>query len=151
MTIISLKGNTKNTPKCERSYPIQYFYESENRDKLKDVNVYELIRPFDSMLEQIFNINLKKEIYDVDLGEGYCNIILNPQYQSKQIKFEQLYNFLMYNGKPKDNQCVAEEFIDDIYYRMFFDIEPKTDKEGEEDEEEDKQKTVEIIPIEDIK
>lgn len=148
MTIISLKGHAKNTPKCERSYPIQYFSEPENKDKLKDVNVYELIRPFDSMLEQIFSINLKKEIYDVDMGEGYCNVILNPQYQSKQIKFEQLYDFLMYNGKPKANQCVAEEFIDDIYYRMFFDIEPKKRQKGEK---EDKQATVEIIPIEEIK
>jgi hypothetical protein len=37
----------------------------------------------------------------------------------------------MHKGKPKSNQCVAEEFVSDIPYRMFFDIEPKKGVEKE--------------------
>jgi hypothetical protein len=57
------------------------------------------------------------------------------------VKYEELYDYLTSNDKPKSNQCVAEFFEEDRPYRMFFDVEiPKKMKNPPETIDVDKLK-----------
>ncbi len=142
--IIYLKGAKKSSNKKERAYPIQFFEDPENRHLLKNINVYELIQPFDTILEQIFDMQFKNTSYLVEDNSfpDVCSIVYTPQFEYKDVKFKNLYNLLTdTQGFPKKGQCISENFDYDRPYRFFLDIEQPNDMKD----------LPEIIPIEQIK